>query len=324
MAPEGKRRWQGEGDRSNRASSNKRPARPGASSSSSAAPRNAYTPMFEQFRDHLDAHHDRRERVVKASRDITALSKKAIFALQRVRRLHPDLAPEVDREVGARLADIGRLLAGLAPELQGINRSRYGRVLFGLEELVEALAFRYYLQHQALVSPEETAALIAQLCREGRAAAAAAAAAAATKEGENEAAADAEVDAGVEDAVPTIAPDEHDYLMGVLDLSGEMMRFATTSAALRGQLARGEHDDDDDDGGDDGGNRTVVNDMQALASFFQMLPQRHDKSWKSKMQVLQTSVQKVERLGYDFRVRGSERPKGWVPDNADDEQPGSP
>lgn len=38
--------------------------------------RNAYTPMFEHFRDELDEHHDRRERVVKASRDITALSKK--------------------------------------------------------------------------------------------------------------------------------------------------------------------------------------------------------------------------------------------------------
>lgn len=33
-------------------------------------------PMFEAFRDELDEHHDRRERILKASRDITALSKK--------------------------------------------------------------------------------------------------------------------------------------------------------------------------------------------------------------------------------------------------------
>lgn len=38
--------------------------------------RNEYTSMFEQFRQELDEHHDRRERIVKASRDITALSKK--------------------------------------------------------------------------------------------------------------------------------------------------------------------------------------------------------------------------------------------------------
>jgi hypothetical protein len=32
--------------------------------------------MFEEFRSELDEHHDRRERIIKASRDITAASKK--------------------------------------------------------------------------------------------------------------------------------------------------------------------------------------------------------------------------------------------------------
>jgi hypothetical protein len=35
-----------------------------------------FMPMFERFRDELDEHHDRRERIIKASRDITAASKK--------------------------------------------------------------------------------------------------------------------------------------------------------------------------------------------------------------------------------------------------------
>lgn len=35
-----------------------------------------FMPMFEAFRDELDEHHDRRERIIKASRDITAASKK--------------------------------------------------------------------------------------------------------------------------------------------------------------------------------------------------------------------------------------------------------
>jgi len=39
--------------------------------------------VFEGFKAELDEHHDRRERVIKASRDITASSKKVIFALQR-------------------------------------------------------------------------------------------------------------------------------------------------------------------------------------------------------------------------------------------------
>lgn len=39
-------------------------------------PRNAYTSMFEGFRDELDEHHDRRMKIGKVSRDVTALSKK--------------------------------------------------------------------------------------------------------------------------------------------------------------------------------------------------------------------------------------------------------
>lgn len=35
-----------------------------------------FMPMFEGFRKELDEHHDRRERIIKASRDITAASKK--------------------------------------------------------------------------------------------------------------------------------------------------------------------------------------------------------------------------------------------------------
>lgn len=35
-----------------------------------------FVSMFEGFRAELDEHHDRRERIIKASRDITASSKK--------------------------------------------------------------------------------------------------------------------------------------------------------------------------------------------------------------------------------------------------------
>jgi hypothetical protein len=35
-----------------------------------------YIAMFEAFRTELDEHHDRREKIIKASRDVTASSKK--------------------------------------------------------------------------------------------------------------------------------------------------------------------------------------------------------------------------------------------------------
>lgn len=38
--------------------------------------RNAFTSMFETFRDELDEHHDRRMKIGNVSRQVTALSKK--------------------------------------------------------------------------------------------------------------------------------------------------------------------------------------------------------------------------------------------------------
>jgi hypothetical protein len=49
-----------------------------------------FMPMFELFRSELDEHHDRRERVIKASRDITASSKK-MFVISLQNLLEPIL-----------------------------------------------------------------------------------------------------------------------------------------------------------------------------------------------------------------------------------------
>jgi hypothetical protein len=35
-----------------------------------------FLPLFDTFRTELDEHYDRRERIVKSSRDVTAASKK--------------------------------------------------------------------------------------------------------------------------------------------------------------------------------------------------------------------------------------------------------
>lgn len=44
------------------------------------AHRGRFHDMFEGFRDELDEHYDRKERIIKASRDITALSKKMLVS----------------------------------------------------------------------------------------------------------------------------------------------------------------------------------------------------------------------------------------------------
>ncbi|KAK0610565.1 Translin family-domain-containing protein [Bombardia bombarda] len=281
--------------------------------------RNAYTPLFEGLRDELEAHHDRRDRLGKASRDITALSKKIIFSLQRVRKIDNDLPQDIQKEINTRLAEIAKLLAAIAPEVQGINRYRYSRSLVCLEELVEALTFAHYLKTQTLIGDDELSAVVEDLARQGAAAAAP----------EDEVMADAGTDATPAAAtakpaaaeLPTVSLTDDDYVYGLFDLTGEMMRFATTTSALTGKMASG---------GGAADQRTIVEDMHDLGSFFEMLPLRAGNKiqWEKKLEVMRQSVQKVEKLGYDRMIRGSERPDGWVdgwvPDLSSNDQPGSP
>jgi hypothetical protein len=112
-----------------------------------------------------------------------------------------------------------------------------------------------------------------------------------------------------EKEAPTVSITEDDYLYGVFDLTGEMMRFATTTAALSGGMASAADADGDEP-------RTIVQDIQEIGSFIEMLPLRsgHRTTWEKKVEVMRQSIEKVEKLGYGWKVRGSERPAGWVPD----------
>jgi predicted translin family RNA/ssDNA-binding protein len=183
----------------------------------------------------------------------------------------------------------------MAPEVQGINRYRYARSLDCLEELVEALTFYHYLKTQTLISHKDLSPIVDDLIRQGVAAS------------EDAVMENAEAPKSAKESESlTIGLTDEDYLYGVFDLTGEMMRFATTSSALTGKLASGDTED----------GRNIVQDMHELGSFFEMLPRwgGNKITWDKKLEVTRQSVQKVEKLGYDLKVRGSERPKGWIPD----------
>lgn len=222
-----------------------------------------------------------------------------------MRKIQGELPEHIEKEIQSRLLEVSKLLSSIAPEVQGVNRYRYARSLMCIEELIEALTFAQYMRTQSLMSYDEAVAKVAELSHH---------------------AAD-EMDVDVEGqpphppAVGETAPGPHpavhvtedDYLGGVFDLSGEMMRFATTSAALTGRMAGHEAATTTTDGRE----RTIVVDVQDLGSFFEMLPQQHNRSYQNKLETLRTSVLKVEKLGYGLTVRGSERPAGWMPDEGD-------
>ncbi|KAI0550514.1 Translin [Xylaria curta] len=236
-------------------------------------PRNAYTSMFESFRDELDEHHDRRQRIGKVSRDVTALSKKIIFSLQRVRKLSQPIPERIQTEIDGRIKEIAELLETIQPDVQGMNRYRYP--LICLEEFVEAVSFAHYLRHQTLMSAAEA-----------------------------------------QEALPAnIQLTAPDYVFGIFDLTGEMMRFATAVTALSGSMPTGEVKGEAGEQENDKEKRTILTDMQDVSSMMQIGPTlgRYNV-YAKKLDIMIEQVRKVERLGYGVTVRGNERPKGWMPD----------
>ncbi|KAI9376451.1 Translin family-domain-containing protein [Aspergillus egyptiacus] len=232
--------------------------------------------MFESFRDELDQHHDRRERLIKISRDITALSKKIIFSLQRVRTAGIPVAQSIKKDTEPRFAQINDLFRSATPEITGLSSHRYLRQLSpGIQEFIEALSFHHYLENQTLITISEVKA---------------------------------HLPAG-------ILVTEEDYIMGLFDLTGELMRFAVTS------LSAGSAQEGNEPGQLPKlppAQAGVVRDLRELRAEFESIsiPRRWNmfRDYGKKAEVMQGSVEKVERAAYGILVRGSERPAGWKPD----------
>lgn len=106
-------------------------------------------------------------------------------------------------------------------------------------------------------------------------------------------------------SLPKGAPstEAEDHLLGLFDLTGEMMRFAITYSASNGTLP-----------GSNG--NTILTDLQSLRTYLERLDTKNNnllaRDYEQKMKTLKSSVEKVENAAYSLIVRGSERPKGWV------------
>ena len=162
--------------------------------------------------------------------------------------------------------------------MRGINRYRYNMPC--LEEFAEAVSFLHYLRHQTLITPADLSAALSL------------------------------PDSGSESTLDLqLTPSE--YVLGVFDLTGEMMRFATSVTALSGSVPAGE-------GGSGSSPRTILQDLQDVSSMLQICPPLggggRNSNYAKKTEVMVEQVRKVERLAYGVTVRGTERPKGWMPD----------
>jgi predicted translin family RNA/ssDNA-binding protein len=170
----------------------------------------------------------------------------------------------------------------IGADLQGLNAYRYSNnITGGNQELMEAMAFQHYLETQRLMSIEEARNKLHSLS------------------------------AGNEKVMLT----EADYVLGIFDMVGELMRFAITSMATGGQIVAPRLDDGMDV--DEVTPRSVLADLWELRSYLELLDASGSslaREFGKKMGVMQECVEKVEKASYGQIVRGSERPKGWVPD----------
>jgi len=111
--------------------------------------------MFVGLSKQLDARHDRRERIVKISRDVTIESKRIIFNLHRIKC--DEDKPTILGEVERRLSDLkyGPLYR-LGKELEGEEHHQFIRAYTGgLQEWVEALSFYHFLAYGSIIEHQQ-------------------------------------------------------------------------------------------------------------------------------------------------------------------------
>ncbi len=165
---------------------------------------------------------------------------------------------------------INSLMESVVPDLQGLNANRYHHnISGGIQEYMEAVLFQHYLETQYLLPYE---------------------------------------DAG--NKLPSgLVLTYEDYLLGIFDMTGELMRFAITYMATNGTLPGTDVSQDM--------STSILADMQTIRSQLEALDASGTYSLRefdSKLRVTRQSVEKVENGVYSMLVRGKERPKGWRPD----------
>ncbi|CAD6232105.1 unnamed protein product [Miscanthus lutarioriparius] len=147
---------------------------------------------FAKHAEYLNALNDKRERLVKASRDVTMNSKKVIFQVHRITKVNRDeVLSKAENDLAA---VVNQYIAKLVKELQGTDFWKLRRAYtFGVQEYVEAATLCRFCKTGTLLSLAEINDSLLALS---------------------------------DKSVEPLQLNVLDYLLGVADLSGELMRLA--------------------------------------------------------------------------------------------------
>lgn len=257
-----------------------------------------YGEMFQEFRKQLDSGYDKRERLVKLSRDCTIHSKRAIFTLHQFSG-DEDTKERVVGEAEAKFnQDVLPILRSIAEEIGDEDPHRHHRAYSpGVQEFIEALAYYKYLKTGRLIGFSEAQEYLTfQPKKEPE-----------VKPEKSDLPKDVahEIESGVSQETGSsnnsskivLQLAASDFVLGLADLTGELMRLCINSVGS--------------------GNTALP--LSLLPFFRALFCGFHSfvaevKSMKQKMTVLRASLGKVEHVCYTLKVRGSEIPRQMLID----------
>lgn len=213
---------------------------------------------FTNYQKELDTRNDRYERVVKLSRDITIHSKRMIFSLLRKEETLENLIKDGEKKADA----IKELFAKICVELKNEDPYKFARAISpGIQEFIEAVTLMFYIKKNGLISYDEVKILYFYYG---------------------------------EDAVLFT---HYDYMLGVADLSGELMRMAINCIGSR-EIIRAEK---------------ICKVLRAIYQEFTIFA-FENRDLSKKVGVMRSNLNKVEKACYNVQVRGSEVPDHMLAD----------
>ncbi|NWH57235.1 TSNAX protein, partial [Geococcyx californianus] len=237
-------------------------------------PSSALMKSFKSFQQELDTRHDKYERLVKLSRDITIESKRTIFLLHRF--ISAPNGDDILYDSEVKLDAVRRKIKQVAQELVGEDMYQFHRAISpGLQEYVEAVSFQYFIKTRSLISIED---INKQLIF--------------TTEDREE----SNMFFNPRDKLPptlSLKVTPVDYLLGVADLTGELMRLCISSVG----------------NGDIDTPFELSQFLRQIYDGFTFIGNTGPYEVSKKLYTLKQSLAKVENACYTLKVRGSEIPK---------------
>ncbi|CAG7722653.1 unnamed protein product [Allacma fusca] len=244
--------------------------------------------IFRVISQELDARNDKTERIVKLSRDITIESKRTISLLQRSQLQSTAERLATFQKAEYNLARVRKNnFYKLARELENESPFYFNRsYTFGLQEYIEAISFLYYLQKGTLIAHKEVQRSLVfqdvgnpgekrpnEISSDGKGN---------TPENNNSVVKDISEKKRI-----SVHVSQHDYILGLMDLTGELMRATINANPVES-----------------------IQFVQDTNNFLQLVYQGslalygyRTKELSRKMSTLLSSVLKIESYVYSLKIR---------------------